>query len=76
MKSNSKQISFVVTSRNDGETGDELARIQTFVSSLVDQCERFHLDAELVIVEWNPPAQKPLLDVLPLATIFLRLLRH
>ncbi len=61
MKTDVKQISFVVTSRNDGETDDELMRLQTFVSSLSAQCDRFHLDAELILVEWNPPAQKSLL---------------
>lgn len=61
MKSDSKQISFVVTFRNDGKTGDELMRMQTFITLLLEQCDRFHLDAELVLVEWNPPAQKPLL---------------
>ena len=53
-----KKISFVVTSRNDGETEEERRRMQIFASSLVEQCERFQLDAELILVEWNPPADK------------------
>lgn len=60
-----KRISFVVTSRNDGETNDELVRIQVFVASLLEQCDRFDLDAELIIVEWNPPSQRlPLAEAL------------
>src|SRR5687768_12628772 len=59
MKTDTKQISIVVTSRNDGKIGGELERIQTFVTSLIDQCNRFQLDAELILVEWNPPVQKP-----------------
>lgn len=54
-----KKLSFVVTSRNDGSTGEELRRMQIFVSSLVEQCERFRLHAELILVEWNPPADMP-----------------
>lgn len=30
-----------------------------FVNALSAQCARFGLDAELVLVEWNPPADKP-----------------
>lgn len=60
--SETTKVSFVVTSRNDGSTGEELRRLQIFVSSLIEQCERFRLEAELVLVEWNPPA-----DTLPLA---------
>jgi hypothetical protein len=60
-----KQISFVVTSRNDHETSDGLLRIQIFFTTLIEQCRRFNLDAELILVKWNPPAQKPFLaDVL------------
>jgi hypothetical protein len=56
-----KKLSFVVTSRNDGITGSELNRTQIFVDSLLEQCSRFKLDAELIVVEWNPPEHKPLL---------------
>jgi hypothetical protein len=55
----SPYLSVVVTSRNDGHGGDPLARLQAFVNTFDAQCRRFHLDAELIIVEWNPPADRP-----------------
>ncbi len=33
--------------------------MQTFLDCLTDQCKRYQLPAELVIVEWNPPADCP-----------------
>jgi len=36
--------------------------MQTFVNCLADQCRRHRLDAELVIVEWNPPEDQPSLS--------------
>ena len=48
-----------MTSRNDGHGGDPLARLQAFVNTFDAQCRRFGLDAELVVVEWNPPADRP-----------------
>jgi hypothetical protein len=52
-------LSVVVTSRNDGHGGDPLARLQAFVNTFDAQCRRSGLDAELIIVEWNPPAERP-----------------
>lgn len=52
-------ISFVVASRNDNHGGDLLRRMQLFVSGLLTQCRRFNLASELIIVEWNPPADRP-----------------
>jgi hypothetical protein len=52
-------LSVVVTSRNDGHGGDPLGRLQTFVNTFAAQCRRFGLDAELVVVDWNPPAERP-----------------
>lgn len=51
-------LSFVVTSRNDGQENETVRRMQCFVSNLLEQCRRFKLKAELVIVEWNPPPDK------------------
>ncbi|GAB1409756.1 hypothetical protein MASR1M90_09100 [Desulfovibrionales bacterium] len=51
-------LSTVVTARNDNHGGDMVSRIQAFVSSLSLQCRTFNLDAELIIVEWNPPKDK------------------
>lgn len=39
--------------------------MQWFVNALMEQCRRYSLTAELVLVEWNPPAERPrLADVL------------
>lgn len=57
-------LSVVVTSRNDGHGGDPLARLQAFVNTFDAQCSRFKLDAELVVVEWNPPPERPRLHEL------------
>jgi hypothetical protein len=58
-------VSFVAAARNDDHGGDLLARMQVFVDALAAQCARHDLDAELVLVEWNPPPDRPgLIDAL------------
>jgi len=32
--------------------------MQLFLDSLYDQCTRYQIDTELIIIEWNPPADK------------------
>ena len=39
--------------------GDALRRLQLFVDTLVLLCDRHRLPAELLVVEWNPPAERP-----------------
>ena len=34
-------------------------RLQAFVNSFDEQCRRTGLDAEVIVVEWNPPAERP-----------------
>lgn len=59
------QLSIVVTSRNDDHGGTLLYRMQHFIDGLIAQCERHRLRAELILVEWNPPEDRPpLVDVL------------
>ena len=55
----SPYLSVVVTSRNDDHGGDPLKRLQTFVNCFDAQCRRTGLDAEVIIVEWNPLREKP-----------------
>lgn len=55
-------ISFVAASRNDDHGGNLRHRMQVFVEALLAQCDRHRLHAELVLVEWNPPADRPRLD--------------
>ena len=64
-KVTSPHLSIVVVSRNDDHGGATLERMQQFVDTLVFQCRKFDLKAELVLVEWNPPAdRKPLRSAL------------
>ena len=52
-------LSLVAVSRNDDHGGNTLERTQVFVDSFLEQCARHRLDAELILVEWNPPSEKP-----------------
>ena len=61
----SPYLTIVATSRNDGHGGNLLRRMQLFVNGLLSQCRRYRLDAEFVLVEWNPPPDRPrLVDAL------------
>jgi len=53
------KLSIIVTARNDDHGGGFMNRMQIFVNGLLAQCNRHKLSAELIIVEWNPPADKP-----------------
>lgn len=58
-------LTVVATARNDDHGGNPLYRTQLFINGLMAQSERFHLPTELVLVEWNPPADRlRLADVL------------
>jgi hypothetical protein len=52
-------LSVIVTSRNDDHGGTLLRRMQAFTNCLLAQCRRHGLSAELIVVEWNPPADRP-----------------
>lgn len=51
-------LSVVATSRNDNHGGSLTHRMQHFVDGFVAQCKRHDLRAELILVEWNPPADR------------------
>jgi len=53
-----KYLSIVVASRNDDYDANILHRMMVFAKGLAEQCMRFNLDAELIIVEWNPPVDR------------------
>jgi hypothetical protein len=61
---NGPYLSVVVVTRNDDHGGDPLGRLQAFVNTFDMQCRRTGLDAELVVVEWNPPADRARLESL------------
>lgn len=59
-------ISIVATTRNDNHGGDLLRRTSAFVNNVYEQAKKHKVSIELIIVEWNPPVDKPLLkEILP-----------
>lgn len=58
-------VSLVVAARNDNHGGNMLARMQAFLNAWLSQAKRYGLPSEIIIVEWNPPPNRPkLIDVL------------
>ena len=52
-------LSVVAASRNDDHGGDPLVRTQIFINTFARQCEKYHLPAELILVDWNPVPGRP-----------------
>lgn len=52
-------LSVVAASRNDDHGANLRARMQMFVDGLAEQAERFGFPVELILVEWNPPSDRP-----------------
>lgn len=52
-------LSLVVTARNDDHGGNLLRRMQIFINGWMNQSRRHNLPSELIIVEWNPPKDRP-----------------
>jgi len=52
-------LSLVIAARNDNYGGDFMGRLQAFVRVLGWQVRNHGLPLELVIVEWNPPPDRP-----------------
>jgi hypothetical protein len=58
-------LSVVTTCRNDDHGGSPITRLQTLVESFNAQCLKTGLDAELIVVDWNPPGDRvPLADAI------------
>ena len=55
-------ISLVVVGRNDNYAGNFLERLQTFCTTLFYLSTKYTLETELVIVDWNPPKDRPTLS--------------
>ena len=51
-------ISFVTFARNDGYAGGH-AKLHWSMRYLAEQCDEFRLSAEVVLVDWNPPVDRP-----------------
>jgi len=56
--SQNPKLSIVVAARNDEHAGDFLRRMQIFVTGMLQHAKIHNLNSELVIVEWNPPAER------------------
>jgi len=52
-------LSIVICSRNDAHGGNALRRMQVSLSGLFEQLEKYRIESELTLVDWNPPADKP-----------------
>jgi hypothetical protein len=52
-------LTVVAASRNDGHGLHLLPRMQVFIEGLADQVERFGREVELILVDWNPPPDRP-----------------
>ena len=59
---NNPYLSIVATSRNDDHGGHLLERMQAFVDGIINQSLRHQVPCELILVEWNPPNDRPSLE--------------
>lgn len=57
--SDAPYLSVVVATRNDDHGGNLNLRMQLFIDCLAAQAQKHRLPTELVLVEWNPPADRP-----------------
>ena len=60
-KKDNPYLSIVIGSRNDNHGGNMLRRMQVSISGLLEQLEKYCIESELILVDWNPPADRPLL---------------
>ena len=61
MKAAGPYVSFVSYFRNDGYTSDFEQRVQRATRLLAHQLNKAAIPAELILVEWNPPDDRPLI---------------
>jgi len=54
-------LSIVIASRNDDHGGNMLRRMQIALSGLLEQLVKYRIKSELILIDWNPPPDKPLL---------------
>jgi hypothetical protein len=57
-------LSIVGWARNDGYTDDYISRANAALNFLVRQLNRHRVASEVIIVEWNPPTDRPLMSEL------------
>ena len=51
-------LSFIVATRNDNHGGNMRQKIQTFINNWIHLVNKFKVNYELVIVDWNSPSIK------------------
>ena len=56
-------LSIVIPCRNDNYAGNTFKKLFLSLTILINQLNKFNLDAEIIIVEWNPPKDKPKLSL-------------
>jgi hypothetical protein len=56
-------LSVVVTTRNDDHGGNALHRLEMAIRRMIWQSETYRLPTEYIVVEWNPPKNRPTLGV-------------
>lgn len=59
MSCDSPYLSIVAVSRNDDHGAGLLQRMQHFIDCLSEQVNQIRIPVELILVEWNPPSDRP-----------------
>ncbi|MBF0187094.1 MAG: hypothetical protein HQL50_04130 [Magnetococcales bacterium] len=54
-------LSIILFSRNDDYAGGIVPRLQSSLDTLFDQLQRHAIPSEIILVEWNPPVDRPAL---------------
>jgi hypothetical protein len=68
-------LSIVLAARNDNYGGDFLVRLRRSVDSIIYGAETWGIPVEIVIVEWNPPQNRPMLrEALSFSSTFKKLI--
>jgi hypothetical protein len=52
-------LSVVIAARNDNHGGNMLRRMQAFFDAWLGHSKRYAVSSEIVVVEWNPPPDRP-----------------
>ncbi len=52
-------LSIIIVGRNDNYGGDFLQRTKMCFTTLADLCQKHRLATEVIMVEWNPPGNRP-----------------
>ena len=56
------KLTFSIVARNDGYGEEFIPRLQTVLNNIFWFSKEYRLDAEIIIVEWNPPPDRGSLE--------------